>query len=112
MRNGFILIIVIAFSFLSFGFVSAPDREAKNSYNMVAMTVEDAKYKLIREADRKGFSAGKKAEIVRAFEKLSIYMPVKEAYKMVLIRFNLTDMEKLRKEGSYDYEDTMRLSSQ
>ena len=100
MRNGFILIIVIAFSFLSFGFVSAPDKKAKNSYNMVAMT------------DRKGFSAGKKAEIVRAFEKLSIYMPVKEAYKMVLIRFNLTDMEKLRKEGSYDYEDTMRLSSQ
>jgi hypothetical protein len=112
MKNGLILIVVIAFSFLSFGFVSAADIKAKNSYYMVAMTAKDAKYELIGEVDRRGLPAEKMTEILREFEKLSAYMPAKEAYKIVLVRFNLADMRKLKRQGRLDYEDTLRLLSQ
>ncbi|HCZ10755.1 MAG TPA: hypothetical protein DHV16_00540 [Nitrospiraceae bacterium] len=83
----------------------------KDSMFLKDKTLMEANEHLNREADRQGFSEEKKAEIIKTFERLSGHMPAKEAYKLILIRFNLIDIEKFKEAGNSDYEKSVGVMS-
>ncbi|MCC6346084.1 MAG: hypothetical protein IT388_02730 [Nitrospirales bacterium] len=79
------------------------------SYTGSEMTLNEAKTMLALHAGRKKMPENVQETMLQALDSLARHIPVKEAYKLVALRFRLSDLNEFKKNGSSDYERSIGL---
>ncbi|MFO0752833.1 MAG: hypothetical protein U0411_05860 [Thermodesulfovibrionales bacterium] len=81
----------------------------QSSYAGSGMTLDEAKAMIAQHASRKKMPKNMQETIFKALDSLVRHIPVREAYKLVSLRFRLSDLNEFKKTGSSDYERSISL---
>ncbi|MBZ0155723.1 MAG: hypothetical protein K8I29_05840 [Alphaproteobacteria bacterium] len=84
--------------------------EIRASHTSAEMTLDEAKRLIELHADRQKMPESMRESIFETLKGLARHIPVKEAYKLVSLRFNLSDLNEFKRSGSADYEKSIGLN--